>query len=992
MAEQLTNALDDLDPMLNLLPDVNSKTLSYSHFPLDASYSHRFSLFHSNVRSLSKNYDELTNCLNLAEVHFSIVALTETWLVDSNKDLFPLTGYNSLHAVRNDRRGGGVALFVRQDLMLKHRPDLDTFTLDLESVFVEITLPNSSNFVVGVMYRPPSGNIESFLGEMQNALNIIQRQGKKCYILGDFNIDMLPASVNSLTIDFLDLMHANTFIALIDRVTRFDGHAATLLDQIFTNDLSASYESAVIVADISDHYPVLCVSDIICNKRPATRYCTRNFSDVNKARFIDLIRSQNWDVVLTDSDAQSAYNALLSSVLRHYDVAFPVTEKTRSHRQSNPWMTPELKRTIKLKNSLYRRYKRRPTLFNEITYKNMRNRVRREIETVKRMYYQGLIEENKNHMKKLWQVLRELTGVKLRSSSSTNCEFIVNDEPTRNKKLIADSFNKYFVDVGPSLAAKVPHSNLAPEDYMHGNYSQSIFLAPATQIEVLNCVLKLKSSSAPGQDSLKSDIVKSVASELAAPLAHVINLCFETGIVPQQMKVALITPVHKGGDPSQFLNYRPISVLPVFSKVFERILHDRLYAFFQEKRVLSDSQFGFRKGHSTDMALAVVVNLITGALDLGKNVIGVFLDLSKAFDTVDYGILLRKLEFYGIRGNTIRILRNYLHGRLQAVSFDGVKSEFLQVECGVPQGSIMGPLLFLVYVNDLDKALTVARPALYADDTNIFLAGNDLHDMEITFNTELARLHDWFKANRLSLNTSKTHSMLFTLNNSLHSRTLNLKIDNQTIITTTQCKFLGIYIDHKLTWASHIQHICSKISRSIGILNKVKKCLDSTTLLLLYNSLILPYLTYGNVIWGRAASTHLSRLLVLQKRAIRIVHHSSYLAHTAPLFQHSRLLKINDLNIYLSSIFVYKLFHNIFPSSFASHFPITLLVHGHHTRAIASNTSSVPFSRTSLREKTLAIFLPKLYNDFFRQNDIILFPSLNSFKTAFKLHLLLHAQ
>lgn len=988
MAEQLMNALDDLDPELNLLPDVNSKTFSYSHFPLDDSYSHRFSLFHSNVRSLSKNYDELTNCLNLAEVQFSIVALTETWLVNSNKDLYPLTGYNSLHAVRNDRRGGGVALFARQDLMLKHRPDLDTFTPDLESVFAEITLPNSSNFVVGVLYRPPNGNHEYFLGALQNTLNIIQRQRKKCYILGDFNIDMLPTSVNAMMTDFLDVMHAHTFIALIDCVTRVDGHSSTLLDQIFTNDLSASHESAVIVADISDHYPVLCVSDIICNKRAATRFCTRNFSDVNKARFIDLIHSQNWDVVLADSDAQSAYDALLSSVLRHYDTAFPVTEKTRLNRESNPWITTELKRTIKLKNSLYRRYKRRPTVFNEISYKNTRNRLRRDIAIAKRVYYQGLIEQNQNHMKKLWQVLRELTGVKSRASSSTTGEFVVDGEPTRNKKLIADSFNEYFVDVGPSLAAKVPQSNSTPEHYLHGNYSQSIFLAPVTQTEVMNCVMKLKSSSAPGQDSLKSEIVKTVAPELAAPLAHVINLCFETGIVPQQMKMGLVTPVHKGGDPSQFRNYRPISVLPVFSKVFERILHDRLYDFFQEGHILSDSQFGFRKGYSTDMALAVVVDLITGALDLGKNVIGVFLDLSKAFDTVDFGILLRKLEFYGVRGNAIRILRNYLYGRWQAVSFDGIRSDFLQVECGVPQGSIMGPLLFLIYINDLDKALTVARLALYADDTNIFLSGYELQDMEMTFNAELARLHDWFKTNRLSLNTSKTHAMLFTLNSSLQSITLNLKIDSTAINTTTQCKFLGIYFDHKLTWASHIQHICNKISRSIGILNKVKNTLDTATLLLLYNSLVLPYLTYGNVIWGRAASSHLSRLLVLQKRAIRIVHHTTYLAHTAPLFHHSRLLKISDLNIYLSSIFVYKIFHNIAPSSFASHFPISPPVHGHHTRSIASNTSSVPFSRTSLRQKTLAVILPKLYNDFFIQNDIIFLPSMYSFKTAFKSHLL----
>eukprot|EP00914_Ancora_sagittata_P002405 GHVO01005317.1.p1 GENE.GHVO01005317.1~~GHVO01005317.1.p1 ORF type:complete len:374 (+),score=-11.49 GHVO01005317.1:285-1406(+) len=344
-------------------------------------------------------------------------------------------------------------------------------------------------------------------------------------------------------------------------------------------------------------------------------------------------------------------------------------------------------------------------------------------------------------------------------------------------------------------------------------------------------------------------------------------------------------------------NHRPISVLPAFSKIFERLLHDRIYTFFQQNNIISNYQYGFRKNYSCEMALSVTIDHITSSLDSKKHVLGLFLDLKKAFDTVDYSILLQKLTHYGIRGNALNLLKSYLSNRKQSVKFKSKISSVLPVTCGVPQGSILGPLLFLIYINDLPNSLKFAKPIMYADDTNIFYSGKDINEMMNTFNTDLTSLTEYLKCNRLSLNVSKTHSMLFTLNTALQNRTLSLMIDGAVIDTIKCTTFLGVKIDNNLTFSEHLKHTCKKVSKSTGILYKASKIVNRSTLIMLYNSLLLPYLTYCNIIWGKAAKQHTDRLFRLQKKALRIICNKPPMTHSLPLFNDCSLLTLDGLYI-----------------------------------------------------------------------------------------------
>ena len=973
--------LENVDPDLNFLPIINTKILNYSNFTLKNSLSDRLTLFHMNIRSLSKNWNELLSCLHLAAHRFTIIALTETWLTANNLEMYPMSGYQSLSAARPEKRGGGVSIYIRSDLHLKHRADLDVMSADVECIFSEVTLPSGAVFLIGVVYRPPNSNADAFLAWFGNVLMQIESEKKVCYLLGDYNIDLSPSAPNHLSNAFLDTAYSRSFIPLIDSFTRTTSSSQSIIDNILTNNLPAKHESAVLMTDISDHYPLLLFSDITIQYTSKPKIKTRNYSNANKLRFQQALQHQQWDTVLSESSAQDAYSIFMSLFSTHYNNSFPTTEKPFNKGKNNPWLTQHLKKSIKKKNQLYVIFKNRPSLCNEIAYKRSKNTVRYEIIAAKKSYYHNVIESNRNHMKNLWGILKDLIG--MQSHSAIASEFVVEGSLTSDKTLIANGFNEYFVNVGPSLASKIRPDNTDPSLYLHGNFSSSMFLEPVSEVEVSNCLAKLKNSSAAGHDDIKPDIIKNVIDSISCPLTHIINCIFQSSLIPEEFKYAIVTPIHKAGDDSLFQNYRPISVLPVFSKVFERLLHSRLYSFFQTHSIICDEQFGFRKGFSTDMALLTTVDHITASLDSGLNVVGLFLDLKKAFDTVDYDVLLRKLSFYGIRGNALLLCQNYLNGRLQSVSFDGVRSSVLPVTCGVPQGSILGPLFFLVYINDMKHALTTARPILYADDTNIFLSGKDLTTLTSDFNMQLSQLNKWFTTNRLSLNVSKTHAMLFTLNKDLSPDSLKLCIDQSDIDTVADTKFLGIYIDRKLTWNTHISHACNKVSKSIGILYKVSKYLNSNTLLMLYNCFILPYLSYGNLVWGNAAASHITRLFLLQKRAIRLVSRAEYLAHTNPLFYENRALKLHDLHIYHSALFVFKIYHNLFPTSFSNLFPLTPRVHPHSTRAITSNTVHIPYCRTSLRQKTFAFNAPKLFNHLItstQHNENLNSHSYNAFK------------
>jgi len=563
-----------------------------------------------------------------------------------------------------------------------------------------------------------------------------------------------------------------------------------------------------------------------------------------------------------------------------------------------------------------------------------------------------------------------------------NETFQINDEPSRNPNQIAEAFNSYFVNIGPKLAESVSPSLVDPTSKISRNQN-SIFMEPTDELEVTALVKLLKDGSA-GCDDIAPKVIRSSIHAFSKPLTHILNLSISTGVVPKEMKTARVTPIFKSGDKELLSNYRPVSVLPCFSKILEKIVKKRLTAFIDNHQMLHPHQFGFRAGHSTSHALITLVNELTSALDKGNSCLGVFLDLSKAFDTVDHDILLQKLEKYGIRGIPLQWMRSYLNERSQCVKVLNVQSSFQQIVCGVPQGSVLGPLLFLLYVNDISDVCKDLCYVLFADDTNLFMSGKNLDVLYRSMNLSLDKVVLWLNSNKLSLNVKKTHYVLFTTKKRKDIPVNSLKLNGVEIERVEKTKFLGVVIDERLNWSFHINYIKKKISKNIGIIYKARNYFNDSTLLTLYYTFIFPYLCYCIEVWGSASIVQINSLLKLQKRVCRLMTHSNPREHALPLFKNLSILTVQDIHSFSIAVFVFKFCHDLLPSVFTNLFSTNSEFNSFITRYC--DDFSVPLCHTAIAQKAMKFKGVISWNNL--PYSIKCQQSFHSFKKKLKSHLL----
>ena len=613
------------------------------------------------------------------------------------------------------------------------------------------------------------------------------------------------------------------------------------------------------------------------------------------------------------------------------------------------------------------------------SYKIYRNCLNRIIRCAERQYYSELVNKNKSDIKSSWKIINAIIHRKKRKVNNTI--FYENTVKIDQPQIISQKFNNFFSNVGINLSKEIPRHDIRPTQFIRQRIDATFFVDPVEQTEIDKIIKNLK-DSASGWDDIMPRVVKHARPFLCLPLVHLCNLSFSTGVFPFELKIAHVIPLFKAGDPSCFSNYRPVSILSIFSKIFERLMFNRLSSFLQKYAILYDFQFGFRPDYSTEYALVTLVNNVSKALDDGNSVVGVFLDFSKAFDTVDHDILMAKLEFYGIRGIGLKWFQDYLSNRSQYVTYNNCKSTSNVCKCGVPQGSILGPLLFLIYINDLASNVRHCLPVLYADDTNLFFTGKSLTELTETINDELKHIDIWLQVNKLSLNVSKTQYMIFTYNKKVND--IPICITDNPINRVYSSKFLGVIVDCKLSWRDHVCHISKKISKCFGILIKAKRILSYPTMLTLYYTFVYPYFIYCNIVWGCAYKTVLERLHILQKKIIRMITFSPYKCHTEPLFFKTKILDIFQINQYMNGIFVYKFMNSLLPSIFSNLFVINTGIHSINTRN--KDAIRLPKCKLTGSKHTISYVGGSNWNEF--PDDIKSSLSIYIFKRTLKSYLI----
>ena len=937
--------LMDADPDINYFNDIaalsnlacceyfTEDTFNTKHNQLIPDNNH-LSIIHLNIRSAVKNLHEFNSYLNNLNHIFSFIGLTETWFTVNNVSYYNINNYNIENICRMYAKGGGVSLLIKEDIPYCTRNDLNVNDIYFQAIYVDIDkdiFVSENNIIIGVLYRPPNTDVHIFNEKLSSILHKIQPEKKILYLMGDYNINLINENTHLHTSEFLDIMYGNSLFPLITKPTRISNTNATLIDNIFCNDIINNYKflNGILFTDISDHFPIFTIKITPVNINSNLPIKIRDLSLHNIQTFKEKLSLINWNSVYNCNDTNLAFSIFYKVFCGIYYECFPIKLIKSQYKKRKLWLSTGLKLSIKHKNKLYLRAKRSPSSHNIKNYKTYKNNLNRLMRIAEREHFNKILNDNRTNLKKSWKIIKEV--VNRSNNKTTTYKFNIGRKLISDPNVIANSFNNFFSNIGKNLALKIPMSHNDPLKYMQNSNKNSIFINNAECEEVIN-IIKLLKPSTTGPDGINSNIIKNSYDYFINPLVHILNLSINQGIFPDELKLANITPIYKTGDNSLINNYRPISILSVFSKVFEKIMYNRIIKFVNKNKILYECQFGFRESYGTSLALIYLVDKLCQALNNSDFILGVCIDLSKAFDTVDHSILLRKLYYYGIRGVAYNWLKSYLSERKQCVNFENTFSNTCNISCGVPQGSILGPILFLLYVNDLALVSKVLFLIMFADDTNLFLTGKNINDLINIMNNELAKIKEWMNANKLSLNVTKTQYMVITGFKKMPNICNDILIDGTKIAMVHSVKFLGVIIDSRLTWSDHITYIKSKMSKSIGLLCKARKKLGKETLLTLYHSFISPYLLYGIEIWGNTHDKYLNSLYRLQKKSLRIIKGVSYKESSSPIFKEFNILKISQLYNVNIALFMYKFCKGKLPNVFADMYKFNAETHNYRLR------------------------------------------------------------
>ena len=809
------------------------------------------------------------------------------------KTSFP--GYNLFHASR-ETRGGGVAAFIRDSYLVTEISISRTFDTFEYLALKIISSCSKDNILFVVMYRPPNTALNLFLSDFSQFINHLEPYVKKnthIIITGDTNIDLLNQR-DKYTSQFLNNMYAISLVPFINIPTRITDHSATLIDNIFTNNRKI-IRTAVLQSDISDHFPIFMSIDVNVCRKSFSAKCASTFTySLNKHNILLLnnaLLNADWSSVDNTPNPDCAYDLFLSVLQNNININLPIAKQTNSFQSKQPWMTASLLKSIKHKNVLYHQYLSKKIC--KQVYASYKNTLINLIRQRKREYYYNFINEHRNNSKAIWDVMNKLLGRSNKGSLSNAIS-----DPNK--------LNSFFANLGKDTVKHLPVSDDFKK-YLSGTYVNSFFMAPTTPEEIVSIANNLKNKNSVGVDNISTKLLKQIINPIAHPLSRIINQSFIMGMFPNKLKIARVIPIFKSGDKSLPVNYRPISILPAISKIFEKAAITRLNNYLHHNSILDRSQHGFRSSHNVTTAITVALNFITHALDNNEFCIATFLDISKAFDSIDHNILLYKLSHYGVRGVALSWFRNYLFNRYQYVSCDGITSTFLPICCGVPQGSILGPILFLIFINDLSNSDKLIKFILYADDTTVLAADKSLYNLHKNVNNSLQLIAKWYTHNRLCINLNKTNYMVLHLNRNCITE-LGLKLDNHILERKTTVKFLGLLIDDNLSWSSQLEHLSTMLSHDVALLKIASYHLPPECLLSLYYAFFNSHLTFGMEFWSAAGITLQAPIKLAQKKAIRIISHAHYIAHTKPLADSLNILMFDDLVFMTKCIFMFKVY------------------------------------------------------------------------------------
>lgn len=975
--------------------DLKCKYLDEIEFSKEYSKSKKISFLSLNIQSLPSKFNEFVEFLSGLGSDggfFDVIAVQETWQLP-NTDMFMLDGYNSFFKTRNNNvQGGGVGLYVKDTIKATVIPELSVFTEKVfESIFVHLELPSGKKIIVSSIYRPnskhprlsPNDQFDHSMDIFSNILSQLSEKKLESYLLGDFNIDLLKYDSHIKTNEYINNMFAFGFLQLITRPTRCIHGSVSLIDHLITNAIKDEYISGIITSRLSDHFPIFhFISDIKPKVMPKF-IKIRDYSQANMKVFKAELKKINWNTVLQNNCAQESYNIFSDELNFLHQLYFPIKEIrfNKNIHAIEPWITSGILTSRRNKMSLCKLSIATPSPENIKHYKDYRNLYNKVVRASRKQYYEKILKKNQTNLKNTWNILKHACK-KSNKKSNVIDKININGVLIDNQSFIAEHFNDFFTSIAQKTVQQVIPTDKPPDEYITTINDLEFIITPTFPSEVIEVVDSMKSKNSTDSNDLSVKFLKNIIWQIAIPLVHIFNLSFESGVFPDNLKMSKVVPVFKNGDRTQIANYRPISIVPAIGKILEKIMANKLTSYLENNNLLHNNQFGFRKKHSTIHPVIHLLNKISEALDKKEFLIAIFIDLQRAFDTVSLPILLKKLHKYGIKNSALDWFKSFLSDRKQFVKIGDSSSTVKSNLRGVPQGSTLGPILFLIYINDLPEASNLLS-LLFADDTTLVASGKDLPILINFINQELHKVCLWLRANELCLHPEKCVFTVFSrseknipwddLNIFLNNNDMN-KPEAKELMKkiayvnsnsdVPAIKFLGIFFDPSLNFKHHINSLHGKITRALYSIKMLKHFLSPKALKSLYFALIHSHLIYGIQAWSCASKATLSKLIQKQKQAIRVISGANYNSHTEPLFKIQRILPLEKMIVFSQLQFFHDFCYKFLPLSFNSTWIKNSERPDYPVNLRNVNDYYIPSGQCSISQNLPLANLPKVWNLF----------------------------
>lgn len=852
-------------------------------------------IIHTNIRSINKNLDQFLTMISTTKIDFDVLILTECWLQVSGPVPI-LQGYASFATINNVLQNDGVVIYVRETLKCVTSEPL---FLDANCIVTCI----GSTAIISIYRSPSFQNLENFYNSLQSVVSSLQSHAN-IILIGDINVDIKSGSNDRHAGDYLTLTASLGLLPAHSLPTRLNN----CLDHIM---LRSKKTSTVLVLDshVTDHQPT-CLFLLLNSRSGLNGQRTKTQYDYEAIR--KELNSADFSPILICKNANQAADLLINSIQHVISNHTRITGNKKC-KVLKPWMTTGLVRCLRNRDRMHSEVRKNPEdTILKISYTRYRNFCNTLIKKLRRAFEKQEFQKAKNNPKATWKVIKSITNTSTQTRSPRE---LLSD--SADVKTSANQVNQFFTNIGKNLADKITANITTPPEVPQFNQlPNSLVILPVDEEQVGRIIHDLRSDCATGWDNIPARVIKNSCIALIPAITHICNLSIDSGTFPEAFKKAVVHPIYKSGGRDRVSNYRPISVLSSLSKILERILNNCLIGFLEKHKVIANNQYGFRSGISTEDAVTDFSNSLVGKLDNNLNCYGIFLDLTKAFDTVSVPRLISKMENLGVRGVAHKLFTDYLSDRTQCVTIDSVTSSYDKLTFGIPQGSILGPTLFVLYINDLCKlSISNCEIFCYADDTALLVYDKNWAQAKDRAEYALRLIMKWLSTNLLTLNLEKTKSIRFCRPRSVtppsSSNTIkahaccphqSVNCNCITLSMVSNIKYLGVIIDQNLNWCAHIEALCARIRRLIYMFKELRHSADSETLILAYLSLCQSIVTYCIPVWGGTFKTAMIPVERAQRAVLKVMLFKTRDYPTDNLYSEAKVLTVRKLYILRSTL------------------------------------------------------------------------------------------